>query len=210
MWTSVSPQVSTGGEGERKRKIREKKKGKAKGKEKRKEREQEREVKLHHTRTQWHTTHTNAHKRTQHTQTHTAHTNAHAHTCICTCICQCKCLCICICLWSAWNSYMLQKKKHCRRSQPSNNIYNYPQHRTAQRVTARCSVIHTSFSLLSSLFSPLLSHTLLSSVLRQKKDEINSDRKIINGHFPGIRVSFAGSCLFWPELGGRKKQNAGW
>ena len=59
---------------------------------------------------------------------------------------------------------------------------------TAQRVTTRCSVIHISFSLLSSLFSPLLSHTLLSSVLRQKK----SQNYFRQGNHYGLFPEFGG------------------
>ena len=85
-----------------------------------------------------------------------------------------------------------------------NNIF--PQHRTAQRVTARRSV-NNAFSLLSSLFSPLLSHTLLSSVSRQKKAKINL---IQTGKslwpFSEIRGCFAGSWLFLTGIGGRSEK----
>ena len=90
-----------------------------------------------------------------------------------------------------------------RNLRTTDKYYIYPQHNTAQRVTTRRSVIQPSFSLLSSLLSSPLSHTLLSSVSRQKKAKINSARKIISAHvwhFPGIRGSFAGCRSFLPEF----------
>ena len=84
-------------------------------------------------------------------------------------------------------------------------IYNYPQHMTAQRVTASCSVIHTSFSLLSSLLSPLLSHTLLSFVLRQKKPKLIQTGKSL---WPCSRNSgvFCRILVIFTEIEGRNKK----
>ena len=96
---------------------------------------------------------------------------------------------------------MKQRKTLWKVTAFEQHIYNYPQHMTAQRVTARCSVIHTSSSLLSSLFSPLLSHTLYA----KKKPKLIQTRKSL-WPFSGIRGSFAGSWLFGPELGGRNKK----
>ena len=112
------------------------------------------------------------------------------------------------------------QKKHCGRSQPSNSrckIKECVQHKTAQRMTACRSVIHPflSFSpslLLSSLllsFSPSLSsHTLLSSVPRQKAPKLIQTGKSL-WPFSGIRGSFAGSWLFWAGIGSQKKKTVG-
>ena len=77
---------------------------------------------------------------------------------------------------------------------------------TAQRMTACRSVIHSSFSLSLSLFSP---HTLLSSVSRKKKCQNYSGPGNHYGHVSRIRWSFARSRLFLAGIGGRRKKN-GW
>ena len=74
------------------------------------------------------------------------------------------------------------------------DVYNCSQHRTAQRMTACRSVIHTSFS--PSLFS----HTLLSSVSRQRNCRNYFRPRNHCGHFPRIRGLSRGPGYFGPEL----------
>ena len=118
------------------------------------------------------------HTRKTHTHTHTnahAHAHTHAH--------------VLVYVNEVLETATCSKKKHCGRSQASNSRYKKrvftAQHSTAQRITARRSV--------------LLSIRLCLSPCIKKKAKINSARKIISAHvwhFPGIQGSFAGCRSF--------------
>ena len=128
-------------------------------------------------------THKDTHKRTR--------TRTRTRTCICTCacicLCVCKCICICICKWRAWNSNVKQKVWNVTAFEQQMWIYiiffakKSSQHKTAQRMTACRSVSHSSFS--PSLCS-FFSHTLLSSVPRQKKNQNYFRPSHHYGYFP--------------------------
>ena len=83
-----------------------------------------------------------------------------------------------------------------------------PQHRTAQRTTARSSVIHPSSS--PSLFP----HTLLSSVSRQKNYHNwlrkNTAQEIITVALPESGGLFAGSRLCVAVIIGEILTKSGW
>ena len=149
-----------------------------------------------------HTTHLHDHKHKHtHTKTHTkttayAHTNAHAHAYV---YVHARVhvnvyVYVFVSVYEVLETATCSKKQHCGRSQASNSRYKQivftAQHSTAQRMTARRSVIHPS-SCPSSVFV----------TVHQKKKK----PKLINtgkSFWPFSRNSgsLTGSRLFLPEL----------
>ena len=121
-------------------------------------------------------------------------------------------MCVCKPMYMFMYMYMFMKclkqlhvAKKSRKSQPSQNIYNYPQHKTAQRVTARCSVIQTSFSLLSSFLSSPLSYPPILCFTPKKKPKLIQTGKSL-WHFPRNSGVFCRILVILSEIGGRNKK----